>query len=74
MGVFAAVAENHNVIPKNIASDSHESCTHGSRCSTTESAAWIIVLVPSVPDPVQQRSDTDAAPTRAKASAPQNRL
>ena len=27
MGAFAAVAENHIVMPRNIASDSHASCT-----------------------------------------------
>ena len=29
MGAFAAVAENHSVMPKNIASDSHVSWTPG---------------------------------------------
>ena len=39
IGAFAAVAENHTVIPRNMASDNHASCANGETPFNTESAA-----------------------------------
>ena len=39
IGAVAAVAENHSVMPRNIASDSHASCVEGALTTTRRCSA-----------------------------------